>query len=113
MSIYRILAIDGGGVRGAFASKLIERLQVETHFLDHTHLVAGTSTGGIIALALAAGRTPAEITRLYQQNARAIFSAPLWRQAQFGIVWSRYGNDGLKAALSPLLGDLKLGDLTR
>src|SRR4051812_20983594 len=52
MPEYRILALDGGGVRGAFTSRLIERLEAATGLLAETDLVAGTSTGGIIALAL-------------------------------------------------------------
>ena len=111
MDEYRILALDGGGVRGAYTSKLIERLNDATGFLQHTDLVAGTSTGGIIALALAAGKKPQEVTALYRNQAGAIFSAPFWRRLQAGVVISKYPADGLRVALTSVLGALKLEDL--
>jgi patatin-like phospholipase/acyl hydrolase len=111
MPAYRILALDGGGVRGAFTARLIERLQAATGFLDQTDLVAGTSTGGIIALALGAAVPPEEITRLYLDEAERIFSAPLLRRLQDGAVVAKYGADGLRAALGSVLHGLTLGDL--
>ncbi len=59
MSSYRILSVDGGGIRGLYAAVLLDRLvQQVLGFLDGVDLLAGTSTGGIIVLALApqAGR---------------------------------------------------------
>jgi patatin-like phospholipase/acyl hydrolase len=52
MSTYRILSLDGGGIRGAFTARLIERLcdEVGSAWYEKADLVAGTSTGGIIAL---------------------------------------------------------------
>ena len=111
MPEYRILALDGGGVRGAFTSRLIERLQAATGFLAETDLVAGTSTGGIIALALAAGIPPDRITDLYLQRAGEIFSASLFRKVQGGTLVAKYPQDGLRAALTSVLGELKLADL--
>ena len=111
MPAYRILALDGGGVRGAFTSRLVERLQAATGFLDETDLVAGTSTGGIIALALGAGVPPEEITSLYLEHAGKIFSASILRSVQAGTVCAKYTADGLRAALASVLHDLKLGDL--
>src|SRR5438132_3890592 len=111
MDEYRILALDGGGVRGAYTSRLIERLHAETNFLDHVDLVAGTSTGGIIALALAAGRKPQEVTALYTQDAGAILSTPFWRRLQAGLLVSKYPNDGLREALNSVLGTMRLEEL--
>ena len=111
MDEYRILALDGGGVRGAYTSKLIERLHAETSFLDHVDLVAGTSTGGIIALALAAGRKPEQITALYRDQVGAIFSTTVWRRLQSGVLVSKYPIDGLREALTSVLGTSKLEDL--
>jgi patatin-like phospholipase/acyl hydrolase len=108
---YRILALDGGGARGAFTSKLIERLNEATGFLEHTDLVAGTSTGGLIALALASGVKPQAITALYRERAGAIFSTPFWRRLQEGLVVSKYPADGLRVALTSVLGSRKLEDL--
>lgn len=111
MAEYRIVSFDGGGVRGAFTARLVERLQAATGFLDETDLVAGTSTGGIIALALGAGVAPERITELYLEHAARIFSAPLWRSLQAGAVCAKYTPDALRTALASVLGELRLGDL--
>src|SRR5580692_8285118 len=72
---YRILSLDGGGIRGvfpaAFLAKLEEHLQhpVGSYF----DLIAGTSTGGIIAIGLGLGLTANEILRLYEDRGAAIF----------------------------------------
>ena len=52
---FKILSLDGGGIRGVLSTTLLERLNEVTNFIPNTDMVAGTSTGGIIALGLAAG----------------------------------------------------------
>ncbi len=111
MPAYRILALDGGGVRGAFTARLVERLEAATGFLEETDLVAGTSTGGIIALALGAGVPPDEITSLYLDHAERIFTASLPRRLQEGLLCAKYTADALRGALVPVLGERTLGDL--
>jgi len=56
VSSYRILALDGGGIRGLYTAVLLDRLSKEVPgFADRADLLAGTSTGGILALGLAKG----------------------------------------------------------
>ncbi len=72
---FRILSLDGGGIRGAFTASFLATLESATgrRVVDHFDLIVGTSTGGIIALALALG-LPAEATReLYQRYGARIF----------------------------------------
>ena len=65
----RILALDGGGVRGAITVAFLERIEEiftkhygkEVRLGDHFDLVGGTSTGAIIAGALALGYRAAEV----------------------------------------------------
>ena len=73
MSHYRILAMDGGGIRGLLTAIILERLErVHPGFLAQVDLFAGTSTGGLLALGLAAGTTPAECRLIYEtQGAKA------------------------------------------
>jgi patatin-like phospholipase/acyl hydrolase len=53
---YKILSIDGGGIKGLYSAIILERFEEEYGPLHrHFDLICGTSTGGIIALALAAG----------------------------------------------------------
>lgn len=57
---FRILSLDGGGVRGALTTVILQRIIAEVPtFMDNVDLIAGTSTGGLIGLMLAAGYSPA------------------------------------------------------
>ena len=69
MPAYHILSLDGGGIRGIFSARVLERLELAMPgFLGQLNLLAGTSTGGIIALGLAAGMPPAQLVRLYREE---------------------------------------------
>lgn len=75
--LFRILSIDGGGIKGLLPAAYLA--EIERSFLngasiaDHFDMVAGTSTGGIIALGLAKGMTGDEAARIYTQRGHAIF----------------------------------------
>ena len=62
---FRILTVDGGGIRGifpaAFLAGLEERYLGGASVAKYFDLIAGTSTGGIIALGLASGLRAAEL----------------------------------------------------
>lgn len=78
---FKILSIDGGGIKGVFPAyylalieqELAKRNDGKTKIKDHFHLITGTSTGGIIALALSFGIPAKEIYELYLENAGEIF----------------------------------------
>lgn len=71
----RILCIDGGGMKGVYACAYLKVM--EEHFQkplhEHFDLIAGTSTGGIIALGLAAGKSAEELLGFYTNHGPAIF----------------------------------------
>jgi len=73
---FRILSLDGGGIRGAFIAACLARLERELNqpVIDYFDLVAGTSTGGLIALALALGERAEKILSLYKQHGKKIFT---------------------------------------
>lgn len=74
MAAYRILSLDGGGIRCILTARLLARLdQAVPGFLARFDLVAGTSSGGILALGLVAGLTPTQLVALYRDNAAEIF----------------------------------------
>lgn len=74
MAGYRILSLDGGGIRGIFTARLLARLeQAVPGYLARFDLFAGTSSGSILALGLVAGLTPAELVALYRDNAADMF----------------------------------------
>lgn len=74
---FRILSIDGGGIRGVFPAAVLAEL--ESRFLgsesiaNHFDMIAGTSTGGIIALALAHGMTAGQALDIYLERGERIF----------------------------------------
>jgi patatin-like phospholipase/acyl hydrolase len=78
---FKILSIDGGGIKGVFPAyyltlveqELAKRSDGKTKIKDHFQLITGTSTGGIIALALSFGIPAKEIYELYLENAGVIF----------------------------------------
>src|SRR5271155_2854336 len=82
MANYLILSCDGGGIRGYLSSLLLQRLNEELDILGlngigpnkpKIDLYAGTSTGGLIALALAQGKSIESIVDLYANQAADIF----------------------------------------
>ncbi len=76
---FRILALDGGGIRGAFTAAFLAGIEdhLQCRICDYFDLVAGTSTGGIIAAALAAGEPVQRIVEFYRQRGPAIFQRPI------------------------------------
>ena len=117
MARYRILSIDGGGIRGIIPVILLERLARERgleRFLEGVDLLAGTSTGGLIALALAAGRTPSQIRSLYETQGSAIFDRSAWRAITSlgSLIGAKYDSGNLERVAEPLFGAAtRLGDL--
>jgi uncharacterized protein len=77
--LFRILALDGGGLRGAFTAAVLakwdEMLGVGggNGIVKHFDLVAGTSTGAILAIGLGLGKTPREILDFYREEGPRIF----------------------------------------
>jgi uncharacterized protein len=118
MADFRILSCDGGGIRGVLTAVLLDRLQTRYPALlqdkpNTLTMYAGTSTGGILALGLAAGMSPAKIRDLYVINGKLIFDAS-WTHDVVelgGLSGAKYDNVNLKQILQETFGALKLKDL--
>ncbi len=107
MTTYRILSLDGGGIRGVIEATLLGRLELWCPgFLKRADLIAGTSTGGILAIGLAAGMTPAELRDLYVEHGAEIFA-----DARVNVAQPRYDNRNLLKLLRGRIGDRTLGGL--
>ena len=115
---FRILSIDGGGICGILPAAVLAEL--ERRFLGgrsiagYFDMIAGTSTGGIIALALGAGITAADIRNIYVERGGMIFP-PRWWPARYlrqvrRLV--RYGYDAkaLETELSRIFQARVFGD---
>lgn len=116
MPTYRILSLDGAGIRGLLSIVLLDRLQRECPgWLRKVHLLAGTSTGGIIALGIAHGVPLADIRALYEQKGRDIFDDSwLDNLRDLGnVAGAQYGNKALTRELRRIFGDARLKDLSK
>jgi uncharacterized protein len=118
MPNFRILSCDGGGIRGVLTAVLLNRLLGAYPALLQDRpgtitMFAGTSTGGILALGLAAGMTPAQIRDLYVTNGKLIFDSSWTHNVveMGGISGSKYDNVNLKQILLETFGAQKLQDL--
>jgi len=74
---FRILSLDGGGIRGIYTAELLRRCEERfcggAPLATYFDMIAGTSTGGIIALGLGLGISTAEIVKFYREDGRKIF----------------------------------------
>ncbi|MBN2384432.1 patatin-like phospholipase family protein, partial [bacterium] len=116
MKKYRILSLDGGGLRGLITTRLLHRLNTESGirgWIDDVDLFVGTSTGGILALALAIGKTPEDICRLYLDKGKLIFKDNYLDDIlDLGkTIGAEYSNKDLKKELLTIFGDITLADI--
>ena len=114
MTVFHILSLDGGGIRGVLTAALLERLeQSNPGFMSRVDLLAGTSTGEILALGLASGMTPSEVRSLYERLGASVFSDSIWDNLiDLGQVrGAQYSNKKLKEELTNQFGSMKLADL--
>jgi uncharacterized protein len=76
---FRILSLDGGGIRGIYAATILKQIEEEITggepIVDYFDAIAGTSTGGIIALGLGLKKPAAQIERLYAVDGERVFPA--------------------------------------
>lgn len=109
----KLLAIDGGGIRGVLALQILAKieslLRAETgnadyRLADYFDYVAGTSTGAIIAAGIALGKPVQEILDFYLEHGAAMFakvSRLRWLRDKFGY---RYESRPLAAKLQSAYG---------
>ena len=125
---YRVLSLDGGGMRGIYTAAFLARLTDQfarirgESALDLGRgfdLITGTSTGAIVGCALAAGRPMSEIVDLYRKHGPKIFrhridgkGSAVWRATQ-GSRYVRAGEKALRGALEAALGDTTMLDVYR
>ncbi|HKH18638.1 MAG TPA: patatin-like phospholipase family protein [Solirubrobacteraceae bacterium] len=115
----KVLCIDGGGIRGLIPALVLAEIERRTgrRIAELVDLVAGTSTGGILACGLTRpgpdGRplySADELAGIYVEEGPQIFDRSLLKRISSvdGWVDERYDDDGLNAALARYLGDATL-----
>jgi hypothetical protein len=106
--VYKILSFDGGGLRGLISAVWLNEIQsrLNHEIVSYFDLIAGNSTGSIIAAGLAVGYTPQDIINIYQHEGSTIFP-PFWKVAlsklrrlpTHGISSPKYDGKGLREVL--------------
>jgi uncharacterized protein len=118
----KVLCVDGGGIRGLIPALVLAEIERRTgrRMAEMVDLIAGTSTGGILACGLARpgpdGRplySAEELAGIYVEEGPEIFHAGLLKRVfSFGgWIDERYDDDGLNAALERYLDDARLSQV--
>jgi hypothetical protein len=110
--MYKILSIDGGGIKGVFPASFLASIEesIGDKIANYFDLIVGTSTGGIIALALGLGFSAQDILTFYEELGPDIFAKSVIPNVLRSLVFSKYNNQALKASLFTKFGDRKLGE---
>lgn len=108
-STFNILAFDGGGLKGTLSISILERIQKDfSEIVRTSNMIGGTSTGSLIALALAYGVSPSKIKEFYSiENSKYIFD-----KSYSEMIRPKYSNKHLKEVLLEIFPEnLRLKDL--
>ncbi|HYD75306.1 CBASS cGAMP-activated phospholipase [Ramlibacter sp.] len=111
----RILSLGGGGIKGAATAAYLAHLEEASgrRIADCFDLIAGTSTGGIIAIALASGVKASDLVEFYIEDGPAIFPKDRPTAGWCGFVSrlrrTKYDPTALREALTRRLGERLLG----
>lgn len=112
---YFVVSLDGGGVRGVYQARVIERLQAKAPFLHRVNFFCGTSIGAANAAILAKRRAVAGLVDMYREFAKDIFGSRDWFDnisPLDELVRAKYDRDGLAKALGSIFDEGEtFGDL--
>ena len=118
MAKYRVVSIDGGGIRGLVTTVLLQRIVATPgleNFLDSIDLIAGTSTGGLLALGIAQQLDLSKIRDVYVKQGSKIFDDS-WLDDLVDLGKLRgadYDIEPLRHELKKLFGNATLGELNK
>ena len=112
MPSIKVLAIDGGGIRGIIPATILAEIQnrLSVNLFEVFDLIAGTSTGGIIALGIGTKcknnqpYSPSALVDLYVQSGPEIFKKNLFTPER-QVIMPKYSPDALQAALVQFFQD--------
>lgn len=119
--IRRILCMDGGGIMGTLPASFLASLEedLDRPIGEYFDLIAGTSTGGILAIGLAMGVPARDLLDLYVRRGPHIFgqsggvlanlAGGAWRHVRH-VFAPKHDADLLRAELAPVLGDKRIGE---
>jgi patatin-like phospholipase/acyl hydrolase len=121
--VRKILSIDGGGIRGVIPAAVLVEIEARTQkpVAELFDLIAGTSTGGLLALGLtkpsagASGTaefTAQQMLELYEREGSSIFERNLWHRfmALDSVLEEKYPSQGIERVLAEYFGDAMLSE---
>ena len=117
----KVLSIDGGGIRGIIPAMVLSEIEERTgkRSAEMFDLVAGTSTGGILALGLTKpGQnggpeySAERLIELYETEGRKIFHIPTWHRLRsgWGVVEEKYPSEGIEEVANRYFKEVYLAD---
>jgi uncharacterized protein len=111
----KILSIDGGGIKGIIPAYQLVKLEeeLEGKISDHFDLIAGTSTGAILAAGLSSGYTAQELLDLYLNEGKNIFKSSFKQKIKSvsGLIGAKYADGRFEKSLRKYFGNCCLKDL--
>ncbi len=113
---FNILALDGGGIRGLYTSYILEKIEQSfniklNEFFD---LLIGTSTGSIIASAIALNTPIIEVSKLYESRGKEIFrKRKIHCWGLLGLWNSKYNNKSFKKVLEEIFPTKTLKEIDK
>lgn len=116
--VFKILSIDGGGIRGIYPAYILQCIQdrLDVDVFKEFDMITGTSTGSIIAAGIACKKKPSEIVSLYQNHGANIFSQEkksFWPSIFKQGFHSKYNNKCLREILQNEFYNTKLGSIEK
>lgn len=114
--MFRILSLDGGGIMGAFTASVLASFEESTQqrIVEHFDLITGTSTGGLIAIALGMGAGAEKILSFYKDEGPKIFPSGGflggWIKELHHLFGPKFSTEQLREAIASVVGEKKLGD---
>ncbi|MEH2025976.1 patatin-like phospholipase family protein [Nostoc sp.] len=127
---FKILALDGGGIRGLVAARILQQVEQEIRnqgkgeFLhEYFDLIAGTSTGSILTGGIAVGKTSDELIKMYKNGGKDIFPPdrkdryknfpPIIKTILDVFSESRYSHDGITSVLKDAYKSTRIKDIEK
>ncbi|MEH2442884.1 patatin-like phospholipase family protein [Nostoc sp.] len=127
---FKILALDGGGIRGVIAARILQQVEKEIrnqgkgNFLhEYFDLITGTSTGSILAGGIAVGKQSDELIKLYTERGKDIFPIdiknryknlpPIIKSIIDVFSAAKYSHDGITSVLKDAYKSTRIKDIEK
>lgn len=110
---FRILSLDGGGIRGLYSAKMLKNIKEKcgVDFYNDFDLIIGTSTGSILAGAIVQNIDLDKVISLYNHEGKNIFKKRWF--CRFGLFKSKYSPESLKEQLKSIFGNTTFKDIKK